>query len=267
MRFNLMTLDQPIETENTPMTPTVPTTLVEDDGLGIDRAFILQMAQIPFIAGILVVLARISHQLWGAVLPNTTLPNLGPMVVLALAMILAAAIDGYAFKVPNWLTLSTVVSGWVLGILHSMQVPFDSGEGGFSSALMGTFIGFILIFPALFIGGMGQGDVKMQMGFGSWIGAFYGAAGYWYIVYAFCAGAIVGGIFGVVIILLRRRFGQSREMFGQIFTDLKDISTGNVEGTQERAHARRPDWIRLPYGVPLCVGFVGFLIWKYTIGH
>ena len=27
----------------------------------------------------------------------------------------------------------------------------------------------------------------------------------------------------------------------------------------ERANSRRKDWWRLPYGVPLCVGFVGYL--------
>ena len=45
------------------------------------------------------------------------------------------------------------------------------------AALFGTLIGWVLLFPALFIGGMGQGDVKMQMGFGSWIGATFGKSG------------------------------------------------------------------------------------------
>ena len=38
---------------------------------------------------------------------------------------LAAIIDGWAFKVPNWLTLSMVVSGWLLGLLTLRgRVPF-----------------------------------------------------------------------------------------------------------------------------------------------
>ena len=46
----------------------------------------------------------------------------------------------------------------------------------------------------LAIGGVGEGDVKMQMGFGSWMGAFFGFEGHCIAItfYAFCAGAIVG---------------------------------------------------------------------------
>ena len=54
-----------------------------------------------------------------------------------------------------------------------------------------------LLFPVFLIGGMGQGDVKMQTGFGAWVAALYGShEGLWTIVYAVCAGYIVGGILG-----------------------------------------------------------------------
>ena len=99
------------------------------DDLGIDRAFILQMAQIPFIAVLLVGLAWVGHQVWAWAYPQGTLPNFGPVVVLSLGMILAALIDGICFKVPNWLTLSLVVSGWILGGLHSLGYGFDAGAG------------------------------------------------------------------------------------------------------------------------------------------
>jgi len=247
--------------------PTAPPQNSADDDLVIDRAFVLSMAQVPFIALAFVVLARIAHLTWASLVPETSqLPNLGPIVVLAFLMILAAAIDGYAFKVPNWLTLPIVVSGWMIGLLHTLDIAFDAGTGGVGDALLGTFIGFILIVPALFIGGMGEGDVKMQMGFGAWIGAYYGPPGMWIVVNAFCAGVIVGGVFGVLIILLRGRFRESAQMYKHIASDLGKIATGEVTEAQQTANARRKDWVRLPYGVPLCVGFVGYLIYKYTLG-
>src|SRR5258708_7634404 len=89
------------------------------DDLGIDRAFLMQMARIPFIAVVWVLAAFLAHQLWAAVAPN---PNYGPIVVVCIGMVLAAVIDGWAFKVPNWLTLSLVLSGWGLGLLHSLHV-------------------------------------------------------------------------------------------------------------------------------------------------
>ena len=35
----------------------------------------------------------------------------------------------------------------------------------------------------------------------------------------------------------------------------------NVGEIHERANKRRPRWHRLPYGVPLCIGFIGYLIY------
>ena len=58
--------------------PAVPGT----DDLGIDRAFLLQMAQVPFIALGFVLLAFLSHLIWEA-FAGSDARNYGPMVVLA----------------------------------------------------------------------------------------------------------------------------------------------------------------------------------------
>src|SRR5262245_3733067 len=122
------------------------------------------MAQVPFIAALFVILSFIGHLIWQAVAPDSA--DLAPVLLVSAGMILAAVIDGWAFKVPNWLTLSLVLSGWALGLLHDCGVAVDAGRGGFLYSLAGTALGFGLLFPILFIGGMGQGEVKMQMGFG-----------------------------------------------------------------------------------------------------
>ncbi len=98
-----------------------------------------------------------------------------PLTIVCAAMILAAVIDGWKLKVPNWLTFPLILSGWLLGLLNNFGLLEAAGfEGGIGGALAGTAVGFVLLFPVYSIGGMGAGDVKMQMGFGSWIGAFYG---------------------------------------------------------------------------------------------
>src|SRR5271170_5617605 len=100
-----------------------------------------------------------------------------PLAFICVAMIVAAVIDGWKLKVPNWLTFPLILSGWLLGLLHNCDVfTHSTGVGGIGSALAGTFLGMALLYPVYMIGGMGAGDVKMQMGFGSWIGAFYGLA-------------------------------------------------------------------------------------------
>src|ERR1700683_5498642 len=112
-----------------------------------------------------------------------------PIVVICAGMIAAAVIDWWKFKVPNKLTFPIILTGWLLGLANNFGL--EAGDGGIGAALFGTCLGCVLLIPVYAIGGMGAGDVKMTMGFGSWIGAFYGFGepnGMWIIVYAFCIG-------------------------------------------------------------------------------
>jgi prepilin peptidase CpaA len=243
------------------MSPPAP----KQDDLGIDRAFLMQMARIPFIAVVWVLGSFLTHKVWAAVAPGQ--PNYAPLLVVSFGMVLAAIIDGWAFKVPNWLTLSLVVSGWALGLLHTFGVGVDAGVGGIGAALLCTAVGFFLLFPLLAIVGMGQGDVKMLMGFGSWIGAFFGGQDAVVILlWAFALGTLVGGLCGLVMMVIRRKFRQNASNFKEIFTDLKVLATAGQSAAAARSQARRPGWDRLPYGIPLCVGFLGYLAYRYAGG-
>jgi prepilin peptidase CpaA len=196
--------------------------------------------------------------------------NFGPLVVICFGMILAAFIDGWALKVPNWVTLPLVLSGWMLGLLHDGGIALDSGTGGFGLAVMATGLGFLLLFPMLVIRGVGEGDVKMQMGFGAWAGAYFGTTGptglhgLGVVFWAFCFGAIAGGVFGLAMILIRRQFRQNANTLGEIMMDLQLFASGNSMQAAKRAEARRERWVKLPYGIPLCVGFLLYL--AYVLG-
>jgi prepilin peptidase CpaA len=183
-----------------------------------------------------------------------------PLLFISAAMIVAAIIDGWKLKVPNWLTFPLIISGWVLGLCHSFN--WLSGAGGIGSALAGTALGFALLLPIYAIGGMGAGDVKMQMGFGSWVGAFFGTAqGMQIILYAFCAAVIIGGVMALVMIAIRgqyqRNLMNTREILG-------DLAAGPGIGTiADKAAKRKPRLHLLPYGIPLCLGFVGYLFFMH----
>src|SRR3954470_4066966 len=126
-----------------------------------------------------------------------------PVLVVCAGMLAAAIIDWWKFKVPNKLTYPLILSGWLLGLANTLGLGACAPEtdgGGFAAALAGTALGFFLMLPIYSIGGMGAGDVKMTMGFGAWIGAFYGTnEGMWIIIYAWCAGAIVGGVIALAM--------------------------------------------------------------------
>jgi prepilin peptidase CpaA len=188
-----------------------------------------------------------------------------PLWFVCLAMVVAAVIDGWKLKVPNWLTFPLVISGWLLGLTHDLGwFGAATGVGGIGAALAGTAIGFILLYPVYAIGGMGAGDVKMQMGFGSWIGAFYGAApAVGIIFWAFCLAAIVGGVIALVMIALRGQYQRNLANTRAIVGDL--VGARNVGEVADRAAGRKPTMHLLPYGIPLCLGFIGYLVYLHGL--
>jgi prepilin peptidase CpaA len=241
----------------------------KDESLGLDRAFVMQMARMPLLAVVWVLAAVAAHHAWAALWPDTM--NAGPLVVIGVGMILAAFIDGWALKVPNWITLPLVLSGWALGAMHDLGWAVDAGRGGLGISILGTLLGFVLLFPMLAIRGVGEGDVKMQMGFGAWVAAYFGTDhpsgvhGLGAVFWAFCFGAIVGGLCGMVIILIRRRFSQNASIVREILNDLQLFGSGKVSQATQQAQARRSRWVKLPYGIPLCVGFILFLLYRLVL--
>ena len=192
--------------------------------------------------------------------------NHWPLWFVSLAMIASAVIDGWKLKVPNWLTFPLVLSGWALGLVHSFGLfTAWTGSGDVWASLAGTALGFVLLFPVYAIGGMGAGDVKMQMGFGAWIGAFYGLwNGLFVIFWAFCLAVIIGGVLAVIMMVargqLRQNLANARAIIGDLF------APGKIGMAAEKAALRKPRLQLLPYGIPLCLGFLSFLtyyVWAY----
>ncbi|MFO0876066.1 MAG: A24 family peptidase [Gemmataceae bacterium] len=192
-----------------------------------------------------------------------------PLWFICAAMIVAAVIDGWKLKVPNWLTLPLILGGWALGLIHDFGWLQGTGDGGIGAALAGTALGFALLFPVYSIGGMGGGDVKMQMGFGAWIGAFYGLAGteshpgaMWIVFYAFCLAAVIGGVLALGMIFLR---GQLRRNLANTRSILGDLFSRGVSGASDKAAERKPTMHLLPYGIPLCLGFISYLLMLHGV--
>lgn len=195
-----------------------------------------------------------------------------PLLFICVAMVAAAVIDGWKLKVPNWLTFPLILSGWALGLCHDLGWLEGTGHGGIGASLAGTALGFALLFPVYAIGGMGGGDVKMQMGFGAWIGAFYGLSpsrvdpahpgALWVLFYAFVLAALIGGVIALGMILVRgqvrKNLATSREILGDLFGQ-------GVGGAAGKAAERKPRMHLLPYGIPLCLGFISYLVYLHGV--
>jgi prepilin peptidase CpaA len=192
-----------------------------------------------------------------------------PMLVISILMIVAAVIDGWKLRVPNWLTFPMILSGWLLAGAYGLgwleaapgtQV-IESGWDRLLGSLFLTLIAMLTLGVVWVIGAMGAGDVKMQMGFGSWVGAFFGRQiGLEVFFPGFIVGVIVGGFLGIIIMLINRRARDGGTNLKALFTDLM-LSGLNLAEIQARGKERKQRQVLLPYGIPLCIGFVGYLIY------
>jgi prepilin peptidase CpaA len=163
-----------------------------------------------------------------------------PVWLLSAVLIVAAVIDGWKLKVPNWITFPLVIGGWVYSGMYF-------GWEGLCWSLLGTVVGLLLLLPAYAIGGMGAGDVKLLAGVGAWV---------WSTVtlYAFCVSAIVGGVIAVLMVLWRRDWLQHFYQFWSIFNEILEVRDPNALAAM--AAERKSAMLLLPYGIPIAIGSI-----------
>jgi prepilin peptidase CpaA len=97
-----------------------------------------------------------------------------PLWVVSAVLIVAALVNYRTLALRNNLTMPFILTGWLLGILHGMNIRPDAGHGDFFASLQVTGLVLVLLIPVWVAGWLGAGAVKLQMGFGAWAGAFFG---------------------------------------------------------------------------------------------
>ncbi len=165
-----------------------------------------------------------------------------PIWFVTVTLIVAAVIDGYKLKVPNWLTFPFIISGWVASTA-------SFGWEGLGWSLLGTAVGLALLLPAYAIGGMGAGDVKLLAGVGAWVGATI-------TLYAFCVSAILGGLIALVMVLYRRAWREHYQQFLTIWYEM--VTIHSPEQLASIAAQRKSSMLLLPYGIPLALGTIAY---------
>ena len=168
-----------------------------------------------------------------------------PIWLVTVTLVVAAVIDGYKLKVPNWITFPLVLSGWVYG-------EVTGGWAGFGDSLLGTGVGLALLLPAYAIGGMGAGDVKLLAGVAPWVGAQT-------TFYAFCVSALVGGVIALAMVLVRRNWRKHKNQFLAIAQEI--VTIGNPQELSVIAAERKSSMLLLPYGIPIAIGTIAYFAW------
>ncbi len=168
-----------------------------------------------------------------------------PIWLVSITLVVAAVIDGYKLKVPNWLTFPFVISGWIYsGVFFGWE--------GLMWSFLGTGVGFGLLLPAYAIGGMGAGDVKLLAGVGAWV---WGTTTF----FAFCVSAVVGGMIAVAMVLYGRQWQKHRYQFTAIVSEI--VTVRNPEQLSTLAAERKSSMMLLPYGIPIAIGSIAYFVW------
>jgi prepilin peptidase CpaA len=161
----------------------------------------------------------------------------------------AAVIDYRTYKIPNWLT----VSGMAVGLICNAAVASSTSYSGLLWAFGGLMLGFFMFLPLYVFRAMGAGDVKLM----AMVGAFLGLPDTFYAVITIF---IVGGIAALGFALFNKALGR---MLVNVKNVVHSLMFSAVVGIRPNAQIEANTSVgKLPYGVSISVGAIGYLVAK-----
>lgn len=170
-------------------------------------------------------------------------PRTGVLIGLLLA---AAWSDCKTQRIPNLL----VFGGAVFGLIYNFMFP-PMRDVESLWALQGLGTGLALLLPFYLLRAMGAGDVKLM----AMAGAFLG---YPTIIYAVLASFLAGGVLAVAYAIWKGVLGR---MLVNLFTMFQVAALGAMGGIRPSfAMDSRVSVGKLPYGVAIAAGTIGYLV-------
>jgi prepilin peptidase CpaA len=183
----------------------------------------------------------------------------GGQILLAILVTVAAGYDIRYRRIPNWLVLAGILTGFIWNVYSA---PGGAGLGsqvgsGLGRAAAGLGLGFILYFPLYLLRARGAGDVKLLAAVGCITGA-------WTCFWVFLLTAVLGGIIALILLLFR---GRVRQTFFNVGWIVKDIASLRAPyKSNEELDVTTTKGMRLPHGAMIAVGaFALVLILRYKI--
>jgi prepilin peptidase CpaA len=149
---------------------------------------------------------------------------------------LGAGCDLLTRRIPNWLTGAGILTGLLLHL----------GLGGWRSlagAALGGLVSGVIFLLFYLAGGMGAGDVKL-------IAAVCCLAGLGSVAGILLGTALLGGLFAVVLALLRHRL---RDTFVNLGRLLLHHGSAGLQPHPD-LNLSNPGTLRLPYGLAIAAG-------------
>ncbi|HVW07752.1 MAG TPA: prepilin peptidase [Bryobacteraceae bacterium] len=164
---------------------------------------------------------------------------------LLAALTLTAAVYDVRFRrIPNWLVLAGIITGFVWNL-------YADGWSGMGHAAEGLGLGFALYFPLYLLKARGAGDVKLLAA----VGAIVGPGNCFWV---FFLTAILGGVIAMVILLLRGRVRRTFFNLSFIISDLTKLRAPHH--SSEELDVTKSKGLRLPHAAMVAVGVAAFIV-------
>jgi prepilin peptidase CpaA len=152
------------------------------------------------------------------------------LLILAAVLVVAVYVELKERRIPNWVTLSGMALGLLVGYLH--------GNACFWSSLGGLAMGFGFLFIFYVFGGVGGGDVKLMGASGALMGSSLIKPALFYT-------AMIGAFLAVMILIWRKDF------WARIGWGLRCLAFWRKETRQQPARSAP---VTVPYGVAIAMG-------------
>jgi prepilin peptidase CpaA len=166
--------------------------------------------------------------------------------VLMGLLLIAAVGDIRTGRIPNWL----VLAGILYALAYNALNPPYRHDIGILFALGGLAVGFAVLLPAYLFRVMGAGDVKLM----AMVGAFLGT---WATVGAVLATLLAGGVLALALAL---RHGRLATMLRNVVMVFRGAVMTLPSGVGALTVDASTSAGRMPYGVAIAAGTIGYLV-------
>lgn len=166
--------------------------------------------------------------------------------ILVLLLLVAAFSDIRTGRIPNWL----VFGGALYAVVYNAFFPLFPRDIGIVFALGGLAVGLAAFLPLYIFRAMGAGDVKLM----AMVGAFLGASA---TLGSVLATLIAGGVLALALTLVTGRIAQMLRNVTMVFRGAMLTFATGVGGL---AGPDGPSAGKMPYGVAIAAGTIGYLI-------
>jgi prepilin peptidase CpaA len=155
--------------------------------------------------------------------------------------VVAGWTDWRSRRIPNWLTVPALLVGIAANTLAL-------GWAGAKDSLLGAGLGLGLLLPFVLLRSLGGGDWKLVGA----LGAFLGPPR---LISVLLGTILVAGVMAVVLIIWKRRVGQTLRNLAQMLAALFTLHLPGPEVSLDN-----PESLKVPFGVAVAVAVVLYAV-------